>query len=83
MQADDEKRLAAEAHREMGILGIMADARVGGLPQPFVLVGERLQPLPEQFFELGLIDAFVGIEHDRKRLERFGIGAIGGGQFHQ
>ena len=59
MHADHEIGLPSEAQREMRVRRIAADIRIVSLPAPFILRGERIQPVPHGVFERRFVD-FVG-----------------------
>jgi hypothetical protein len=73
MEADDEERLAAKAQREMRFIGRVADARIGLLAQPFVLVGQRLDARPQIGFEPGFVEPGIFFEQDDQRLKQHRI----------
>ena len=83
MKSDDEECLPPETHREMGILGVVRDARIGRLAEPFVLVAQGLEPFPEPFFEALFVMRRTAFEQDDKRLEQLGFGAIACGKVEQ
>ena len=70
MKAHDEKCFAAETHREMGVVGIMRDARVGALAEPLVLVAQRLEPLPQALLILGFVGGRAFLKQHDQRLEQ-------------
>jgi hypothetical protein len=64
MKADDEECLPAEAEREMGIVRVGAHSRVMILAPPGILVGQRLDPIPQAALELLLAEAGRAFEDD-------------------
>ena len=76
MQAHHEEGFAAETQREMRIGRIGADAVVIGLREPIVLVGERLQPLPQPLLERLLVGIDRTLEHHREAAQIAAVVAI-------
>ncbi len=76
MKPDHEERLAAEAHREMRILRIVRDPRIGALSEPLVLLAQRLQSSPQLSLEPLFRGRCAAFEQNDKRLEWHGIGTI-------
>ena len=83
MKADNEKRLAAETHRKVGIVGVVGDAGIGRLAQPFVLVGQRLQPVPHTLFKLRLRFWRALLKNNYQRLKEVWRSAIVAAQREQ
>jgi hypothetical protein len=64
-EADDEEPLPAKAHCEMWVVGIVRNARIALLAEPFVLVAERLKAAPQPLFETLLVCRRASLEqHD-------------------
>lgn len=51
MKSNNEKRLAAETHRKIGIIGVAADARIIAMAELPIPVRQRLKSFPQRPFK--------------------------------
>ena len=83
MQPHHEKGLAAEAEREVRMVRVLAHPAVDMLPEPPVLVAQRLQARPEMGLERVLGERVRTLEQHHEALVEPPVVAVGASEVDQ